>query len=144
MQGRIKMFIAWFLIFQVLGMEQIGGVGRFLLGIFGATVPEQAVPGYLVGSLLLFGLIFVVQHYYGPLPPQGKAGGNGYRLGSRLVLAANVLAGAMVLFTFTYPLIESHNIMVVLSWFTNVFSFLAVAGWAVGFSFLYQSSLPAE
>lgn len=144
MQGRIKMFVAWFLIFQVLGMEQIGGLGRFVLGIFGAAIPEQAVPGYLVGSLLLLGAIFVVQHLYGPLPPQGKAEGNGYRFGSRLVLAANVLAAAMVLFTFTYPLMENRDIVVMLSWFTNVFSFLAVACWAVGFSFLYQSSLPAD
>lgn len=142
MQARINLFVAWFLIPMTLGMEQVGGVGRFVFGIFGITLPEEAVPAYIVGALLLLGAVFVVQHFYGPLPPEGKPEGKGFRFGHRAVLAGNLLAGAMVLFTFTYPLIENRDVVVLLSWFTNVFSFIAVSCWAVGFSFLYQSSLP--
>ncbi|HET7833592.1 MAG TPA: hypothetical protein VFK88_11580 [Gallionella sp.] len=143
MKARINLFCAWFLVFLTLGMEQVGGVGAFVLGVLGVTLPEQAVPTFIVGTLLLFGVVFAVQHFYGALPPQGKPEGNGYRFGHRMVLAGNVLAAVMVLFTFTYPLMNRDTV-VLLSSFTHVFSYIAVAFWAVGFSFIYQSSLPAE
>jgi len=142
MQARINLFVAWFLIPMTLAMEWVGAFGRFVLGIFGAVVPEQAIPGYIVGALVLLGAVFVTQHFLGSLPPESKPEGNGFRFGHRLLLAGNLLAAAMVIFTFTYPLIENSDVVIVLSWFLNVFSYIAMACWVVGFSFLYQSALP--
>ncbi|MDD2915352.1 MAG: hypothetical protein PHP70_08550 [Gallionella sp.] len=141
---RFNLFVAWFLIPLTLAMEWVGSIGRFVLRMLGVVTPEQAVPERIMGALLLLVAVFLVQYFRGSLPPVGKPEGNGFRLGFRLVLAGNLLAATMVIFTFTYPLIEGRDVVIVLSWFVNVFSYLAVTCWAIGFSLLYQSSLPLK
>jgi hypothetical protein len=42
----------------------------------------------------------------------------------------------------TQHLISSHNLISVLSKFTDAFGYWVLALWAIGFSFIYQSALP--
>ena len=144
MQARINLFVAWFLIPQTLAMGWVAAVGRILLSVLGVEAQEEDVPGRIVGALLLFGAVFMVQHFRGSLPPEGKPGGNGFHFGHRLVLAANLLAVMLFIFPFTYQLIESRDVVMVLSKFAIAFAYIAVAGWAVGFSLIYQSALSSQ
>lgn len=141
MQARINLFAAWFLIPQTLAMGWVAAIGRALLAALGVETQEEDVPGRLVGALLLFGAVFMVQHFHGGLPPEGRADGNGFRTGNRLVLAANLLATMLFIFPFAYLFIENRDVVLVLSKIAIAFGYIAVAGWAVGFSFIYQSTL---
>jgi hypothetical protein len=76
------------------------------------------------------------------LPPQGKPEGSGYRFGHRLVFVANILAFLLFVFQFFEAGIADYNTHLVLDKFTNAFGYLAIGCFAVGFSFIYQSSLP--
>lgn len=144
MHTRTNLFAAWFMIPQTLAMGPVAAAGHALLGALGAGAREGDVPGRIVGALLLFGAVFLVQHFRGSLPPEGKPGGSGFRLGHRLVLAANLLAAVLLVFTFTDRLIESRDVVMVLSKFAAASGYIAVAGWAVGFSLIYQSALPNQ
>lgn len=141
MQARINLFAAWFLIPQTLAMGWVAAAGRIVLSMSGVETQEEDIPGRIVGALLLFGAVFLVQHFRGGLPPEGKPEGNGFHFGHHLVLAANLLAVMLFIFPFAYHLIESRAAVLVLSRFVIAFGYIAVAGWAVGFSFIYQSSL---
>ncbi len=143
MLPRINMFIAWFLIPQTLGMGWVAFVGRMVLEVLGVNTHEGDIPGRLVGAILLFGAVYLVLHFRGSLPPEGKPEGKGFGFGQRLVLAANILASCFTLFQFTQFLIENHDIRLVLNGFTDAFGYWVMALWVIGFSFLYQSSLPA-
>jgi len=144
MPARINLFAAWFLIPQTLAMGWVAAAGRIVLEVFGVVTQEEDIPGRVVGALLLFGVVFLLQHFRHGLPPEGKPEGNGFRAGHRLVLAANLLAAMLFIFPFAYQLIESRDALLVLSRFATAFGYIAVAGWAVGFSFIYQSALPNQ
>ncbi len=140
----LNIFAAWFLMLQTLAMGWVAAAGRVLLEIAGVSTVEGDIPGRIVGALLLFAAVYLVWHFRGGLPPQGKPEGSGYVLGHRVVLAGNVLAAALFVFHFFAPGIESYNTHLVLDRFTTSFGYFAMGFFAVGFSFLYQSSLPQE
>lgn len=142
MQARINIFVAWFLIPLTLGMGWVAFAGRMLLELLGVNTHEGDIPGRIVGAVLLFGAVFLVLHFRGSLPPEGKPTGKGFNFGQRLVLAANLLASLFCLFQFTQFLIENHDLRLVLNGFTDAFGYWVMALWVIGFSFLYQSSLP--
>ncbi|HCI52064.1 MAG TPA: hypothetical protein DE312_01825 [Gallionella sp.] len=142
MLPRINLFIAWFLIPQTLGMGWVAFAGRMLLEVLGVNTHEGDIPGRLVGAVLIFGAVYLILHFRGSLPPEGNSTGKGFGFGQRLVLAANLLASLFCLFQFTQFLIESHDLRLVLNGFTDAFGYWVMALWVIGFSFLYQSSLP--
>ncbi|BBI99915.1 hypothetical protein FGKAn22_16080 [Ferrigenium kumadai] len=144
MQGRINLFLAWFFIPQTLAMGWVAAVGRTLLDALGATTFEGDIPGRIVGALLSLMVVYLVLHFRGSLPPEGKPEGNGYRFGQRIVLLGNVLAALLFVFQFFEPSISDHNTHLILQKFTTAFGYWAMGCWAVGFSFLYQSSLPQQ
>lgn len=144
MWQKVNMFVAWFFIPLTLSMGWVAAIGRVVLELLGVNTHEGDIPGRIVGALLLFGAVYLVQHFRGSLPPVGKPGGNGFRLGQRLVLAGNLLSGLFIIFQLIFPLIESRDVHLVLDGFTNAFGYWSMAFWVVGFSFLYQSSLPKK
>lgn len=141
MWQKVNLFMAWFFIPLTLAMGWVAAIGRAVLELLGVNTHEGDIPGRIVGALLLFGTVYLVLHFRGSLPPEGKPDGKGYQFGQRLVLAGNLLSGLFIIFQFTYPLIESRDVHLVLDGFTNAFGYWAMACWVVGFSFLYQSSL---
>ena len=96
----VNMFAVWFFMAQTLAMEWIAEAGRTLLALLGAPTLEGSVPGRLVGALLLLCVIYLVVHFRGVLPPQGKPQGSGFTIGHRLLLAGNVLAALLFIFQF--------------------------------------------
>ena len=78
------------------------------------------------------------------LPPQGKPEGNGYKIGHRVLLAGNILASLLFVFHLFASGIESYNTHLVLNTFTTSFGYFAMGCFAIGFSLIYQSSLPQE
>ncbi|MFZ5524108.1 MAG: hypothetical protein ACOY9D_08530 [Pseudomonadota bacterium] len=144
MWQKVNMFVAWFFIPLTLSMGWVAAIGRVVLELLGVNTHEGDIPGRIVGALLLFGAVYLVLHLRGSLPPDGKPEGNGFRFGQRLVLAGNLLSGLFIIFQFTYLLIGSRDLWLVLDRFTNAFGYWAMAFWVVGFSFLYQSSLPKK
>ena len=49
----LNIFLAWFLIPQTLAMGWVAAAGRLVLELFGIVTEEQAIPGRIVGALLL-------------------------------------------------------------------------------------------
>jgi hypothetical protein len=144
MQARFNLFFAWFFIPQTLAMGWVAAVGRTLLEALGVSTFEGDIPGRIVGALLLLLVVYLVLHFRGSLPPEGKPGGNGYRFGHRAVLLGNVLAALLFVFQFFASSISDYNTHLVLNQFTTACGYWVMACWAVGFSFLYQSSMPQE
>ncbi len=144
MMGQINLFLAWFLIPETQGMGWITAVGRMVLDMLGVTTQEGDMPSRWVGAVLLLAVVYLVRHFRGALPPEGKIGGKGYVFGQRFVALGNVLGGLFCLFQFTYPLIASPDMARLLNSFTDAFGYWTMACWAIGFSLLYQSSLPVE
>jgi len=144
MWHKVNLFMAWFFIPQTLAMGWVAAAGRVVLELLGATTHEGDIPGRIVGALLLFGAVYLVLHLRGSLPPEGKPEGNGFRFGHRLVMAGNLLAVLLFIFSLTNSLIGNPDVLMVLTRFTTAFGYWAMACWVVGFSFLYQSSLPGK
>lgn len=140
---RVNLFFAWLLMLEVGAMGWIAFVGRMLLELLGVATQEEGIPGRIVGLLLLFGAIFAVQELRGALIPVGNPKGNGFRFGHRLLLVANILAALLLGFEMTRHLLTDHNLILVLARFTDAFGYWVLAMWAIGFSFIYQSALPA-
>lgn len=138
----LNVFAAWFFILQTLAMGLLATVGHGVLEILGVSTPDGAAPGSIVGALLLFGAVFMVWHFRGSLPPQGKPEGSGYVLGHRLMLAGNVLAAVLFVFSLFATSIGDHNAHVILEKFSIASGYIAIACWAMGFSLIYQSALP--
>ena len=137
--------MAWFLIPQTLAMGWVAAVGRMLLELFGTETHEEGIPGRIVGALLLLGVVLVLRRLFGGiLPIVGNPNGNGYRVGHRLILAANILAAALFIFQLVWHWIPSPDVVMVLAQFTSAFGYWVMALWAAGFSLIYQSTLPAQ
>jgi hypothetical protein len=142
--ANLNLFVAWFLIPETLIMGWLAAVGRVVLELCGLATTEEGVPGRLVGAILLFAVIFFVYKMRGSLPPEGDPRGSSYGFGHKLVLLGNVLAVGLFLFPFTSQLVDSKLLLMLISRFTVAFGYLAVGCWAIGFSFLYQSSQPVR
>ncbi len=142
MPPRINIFIAWFLIPQTLVLGWVAASGHLLLELLGANAHEGDIPSRMTGALLVFGAVYLVLHFRGTLPPKGKPDGKGYTTGQRLVLAGNLLAGLFVTFQLSHFLVENRAAFLIMNGFTDAFGYWAMACWVIGFSFLYQSSLP--
>jgi hypothetical protein len=140
----LNVFAAWFFIPQTLAMAWVAAAGRVLLEMLGVATREGDIPGRMVGALLLFLVIYLVHHFLHALPPRGRPEGSGYVFGHRLVMAANVMAGLLFVFQFFAGSIDSYNLHLVLNKFTTSFGYLAMGCFAIGFSMIYQSSLPQE
>lgn len=142
--ARSNLFIAWFLIPETLAMGWVAFVGRMLLELLGVSTEEEGIPGRIVGALLLLGVVSAVQIMRGSLVPVGNPEGRGYRFGHRWVLAANVLAALLFIFPFAWQLLPNRDVVMVFSKFTIAFGYWVMAMWGIGFSFIYQSGLPAK
>lgn len=141
----LNIFMAWFLIPQTLTMGWVAAVGRMLLELFGTVTQEEGVPGRIVGALLLLGVVLVLRRLLGgTLPIVGNPDGNGYRFGHRLILTGNILAAALFVFQLAWHWIPSAAAVMVLAQFTSAFGYWVMALWMVGFSFIYQSTLPVQ
>lgn len=141
----LNIFMAWFLIPQTLAMGWVAFVGRMALELFGVITQEEGIPGRIVGALLLLGVVFVVRRLLGgTLPIVGNPDGNGYRFGHRLILTGNILAAALFIFQLTWHWMPSPDVIMVLAQFTSAFGYWVMPLWAVGFSFIYQSTQPAQ
>ncbi len=140
-----NIFIAWFLIPQTLAMGWVAAVGRFILELFGVVTQEQDIPGRIVGALLLLCVVLVLRLLHaGPLPIVGNPVGSGYRFGHRLILTGNILAGSLFVFQLTWHWLPNPVIVMVLAQFTSAFGYWVMALWMVGFSLIYQSTLPGQ
>ena len=140
----LNIFAAWFFMAQTLAMGWVAAAGNILLQMLGVPTHEGDIPGRIVGALLLLLIIYLVWHFLRALPPQGKPEGNGYKPGHRVVLAGNILACLLFVFHFFAPGIDSYNTHLVLNTFTTSFGYFAMGCFAIGFSLIYQSSLPQE
>ena len=140
----LNLFAAWFFMVQTLTMGWVAAAGRMLLELLGVATIEGDIPGRIVGAILLFAAVYLVWHFRGSLPPEGKPQGNGYLFGHRVVLAGNALAASLFVFHFFAPGIEGYNTHLLLDKFTTSFGYFSMGFFAVGFSFIYQSSLPQE
>lgn len=138
-----NVFFAWLLMLEVVAMGWIAFVGRMLLELLGVNTQEADIPGRIVGLLLLFGILVSIQLLRGSLPPEGRQVGNGFRFGHRLVLVANMLAASLFCFEFIKPFMLDRTLVLLVAHFTDAFGYWVLAIWAVGFSFIYQSGLPA-
>ena len=139
-----NIFAAWFFMPQTLAMGWVAATGNILMQMLGVPAHEGDVPGRIVGALLLLLIVYLVWHFLRGLPPQGRPEGKGYTLGHRLVLAGNVQAALLFVFHLFASSIEGHNTHLLLNTFTTSFGYLAMGCFAIGFSLIYQSSLPQE
>lgn len=143
--SELNIFMAWFLIPQTLAMGWVAAMGRMLLELFGTATQEEGIPGRIVGVLLLLGVVLALRRLFGGnLPIVGNSNGNGYRVGHRLILTGNILAATLFIFQLVWHWIPSPDIVMVLAQFTSAFGYWVMALWAVGFSLIYQSTLPAQ
>jgi hypothetical protein len=138
-----NVFLAWLLMLEVVAMGWIAFVGRMLLELLGANTHEGDIPGRLVGLILLFGVLISIALLRGSLKPVGKPDGNGFSWGHRLVLIANVLATVLFCYEFIKPYMLDRTLVLLIANFTDAFGYWVLAMWAVGFSLIYQSALPA-
>lgn len=139
-----NIFAAWFFMLQTLAMGWVAASGNILLEMLAVPTHEGDVPGRIVGALLLMLIIYLAWHFMRGLPPHGKPEGNGYKVGHRVLLAGNVLACLLFVFHLFASGIEGYNTHLILNTFTTSFGYFAMGCFAIGFSLVYQSSLPQE
>jgi len=140
--ANLNIFMAWFLIPQTLAMGWIAFVGRMVLELFGIVTQEEAIPGRLVGALVLLCMVFGVRKILGgDLPLVGNSSGKGYLTGHRLISIANILAAALFVFQLTWHWLPSPEMTYIIATFTSAFGYWVMALWAIGFSLVYQSTL---
>jgi hypothetical protein len=135
---------AWFFLTQMVVAAWVAAAGNMLLEMLGVPTQEGFIPGRMVGALLLILIIYLIWHFMRALPPQGKPEGSGYKIGHRVVLAANVFACLLLAFQYFESGIAGYNTHLVLDEFATAFGYFAMGCFAVGFSLIYQSSLPQE
>jgi hypothetical protein len=113
-----------------------------VLGLFGTVTQEEEIPGRLVGALILICMVFVARYLLsGTLPLVGNSHGKGYRLGHLLILIANTLAATLFAFQIGWHWVPNPAVTLVLATVTSAFGYWVMALWAIGFSFIYQSTL---
>lgn len=139
---KLNLFVTWFFFPVTFVLGWVAFVGRMLLEVLGVSTPEGSIPGIIVGLLLVFAVVFAIQQLRGGLWPQGNPDGNGFVLGQRLVLAANVLAFLILAFRLGGHLVDNHDLHMMLDRFTDAFGYWVMGMWAIAFSLLYQSALP--
>ena len=138
----LNIFMAWFFIPQTLAMGWLAFIGRMVLELFGIVTPEEGIPGRIIGALVLLCAVYVVRILRGhSLPLVGIPGGNGYRLGHCIILVANILAATLFIFQLSWHLLPNPSVILIFSSFTSAFGYWVMALWAIGFSFVYQSTL---
>lgn len=138
----LNIFFAWVLIAQTLLMDWGAFIGQKVLALMGHNLPVEAVAGRVIGFFVLCLICFVVSQFMKALPPNGNPEGKGYKAGHKLVLAANILAGFLFVFPLTFRLyLEDPNAIMILSKFAIAAGYIAVAGWAIGFARIYQSTI---
>jgi hypothetical protein len=138
----LNIFMAWLLIPQTLAMGWVAFAGCQVLQLFGVVTQEEGIPGRVVGILLLLVVVYVIRYALGgTLPIEGNPAGNGYRFGHRLIFAANLLAALLFIFQIAWHLLPNPAVVWVLASLSSAFGYWVMAMWAVGFSFIYQSSL---
>ncbi len=142
--AKLNMFFTWVLIPLTFVLGWVAFTGRMLLELLNVSTAEGSIPGIIIGMLLVIAAVFVIQHVRGELWPVGKATGNGYVLGQRLVLAANVLALLILAFRLGGHLVSNRDLVMVFDRFTDAFGYWVMAMWAIAFSFLYQSTLSSK
>jgi hypothetical protein len=140
----VNIFAAWFFLIETLGMVWVADAGNLLLQMLGVPVQVGFIPGRIAGALLLLFVIYLCLHFLRSLPPQGNPQVSGFNFGHRMVLAANILACVLYVFQYFESGITDYNTHMVLEKITNAFGYFAIACFAFGFSFIYQSSLPQE
>jgi hypothetical protein len=140
----LNVYFAWFFVFETMAMAWIAAAGNLLLEMLGVSTQVGFIPGRMVGALLLLFAIYLVWYFLRALPPQGKPEGNGFKTGHRIVLAANILACMVFVFQYFEAAITDHNTHLILEKITTPFGYLAMGCFAIGFSLIYQSSLPQE
>jgi hypothetical protein len=140
----LNIYFAWFFVFETMAMAWIAAAGNLVLQMLGVSTQVGFIPGRMVGALLLLFAIYLVWYFLRALPLQGKPEGNGYSIGHRVLLAANILAGMVFVFQFFEAAITDNNTHLILEKITTPFGYLAMAGFAIGFSLIYQSTLPQE
>ena len=139
--ANLNIFFAWFLIPQTLAMGWVASLGRLALELFGIVTPEEANPGRIVGAFILLCAVYVVRYLMGhTLPIVGNQNGNGYKLGHRLILVANILAASLFVFQLGWHWLPNTSVVIVFADFTSAFGYWVMALWAIGFSFVYQST----
>ncbi|MFA6016161.1 MAG: hypothetical protein WC742_13955 [Gallionellaceae bacterium] len=141
MKYKLNIFAAWVLIPHVLAMGWVAFIGRMLLELAGVSTLEEGIPGRLVGLLFVIGAVTVINHVRGSLWPVGNPEGSGFVFGQRIILAANLLAFLLLSFELTKPLFTDLLLISVLAKFTDAFGYWVMAMWAIGLSFIYQSTL---
>jgi hypothetical protein len=142
--AKLNMFITWVLIPITFVLGWVAFTGRMLLELLNVSTAEGSIPGIIIGMLLVFAAVFIIQHVRGELWPVGNSTGHGYVLGQRLVLAANVLALLILAFRLGGHLLSNRDLMMVFDRFTDAFGYWVMAMWAIAFSFLYQSTLSTK
>ncbi len=135
--------MAWFFIPQTLAMGWVAFVGRMVLELFGIVTQEEAIPGRIIGALILLCAVILLRHLMGgKFPLVGNPDGNGFHFGHRLILVANLLAATLFIFQLTWHWLLNPEVVLVLATFTSAFGYWVMALWAIGFSFIYQSTQP--
>jgi hypothetical protein len=137
----LNIFMAWFLIPQTLAMGWVAFIGRMVLELFGIVTQEEAIPGRIVGALVLLCAVFVARILMGGvLPLVGNPCGKGYRAGHRLIFTANILAASLFVFQLTWHWLPNPDVIMIMATFTSAFGYWVMALWAIGFSLIYQST----
>ncbi len=139
--AKVNIFAAWFFMVHTIFMGWVAATGEIVLKIFGVPAVEGDVPSRIVGALLLFAAVFAVLYFRKSLPPEGAPGEKDFHFGHRLVLIGNVLALCLFVFQLVATTISDYNTHLVLNKFTTAFGYLCLGFFAVGFSFIYQSSM---
>ncbi len=137
----LNIFMAWFLIPQTLAMGWVAFIGRMVLELFGIVTLEEAIPGRIVGALVLLCAVFVARFLMGGvLPLAGNSCGKGYRSGHRLIFTANILAASLFVFQLAWHWLPNPDVIMIMATFTSAFGYWVMALWAIGFSLIYQST----
>ena len=140
----LNIFMAWLLIPQTLAMGWVAFIGRMVLELFGVVTQEEAIPGRIVGALILLCVVIVIRRMMGGvLPLVGNPEGNGYHYGHRLIFTANALAAILFVFQLTWHWLPNPEVVMVMATFTSAFGYWVMALWAIGFSLIYQSTQAA-
>ena len=139
--SKLNLLAAWFLLPETWVLGFVSFFGRMVLEVLGVSLPEGSIPSIVVGMLLNLAVVLSIYFVRGNLWPIGNPAGKGFQLGERLVLAANVLAVIILIFRLTGHQIINHDLNMIADKFTDAFGYWAMAMWAIGFSFLYQSSM---